>query len=370
MGKIICEICGTTYPETAESCPICGYSRDMNLGELIDEDIQQAAAASLEKDMPPAVPVKKSKEIFDFDEVNAGEEEEEEDASFDDEEEDEDEEPRKSNTLLVIFLVIVIMLLLAATGFVFFRYFLPNMSEPTPTIAQTAGTLPTEETETPTTTELVIPCENLVLTGGLDTLTMEGGHWLLHVVVSPEDTTDKLEFVSEDESVVTVDETGKLTAVGEGETYVNILCGDQKLQCHIVVDYSLATEGTTEPETIPPVTNPEEETEPQETEAATEPEETKPEETEPEETTKETQGPLKDVKLKLKKTDITLGVGLSYTIPLDCDLDYDEIEWYVEEPFICTVENGTVTVLRTGTTDVVAKYGDQVVECRIRCTSR
>ena len=24
MSKIVCDICGTTYPETAEECPICG----------------------------------------------------------------------------------------------------------------------------------------------------------------------------------------------------------------------------------------------------------------------------------------------------------------------------------------------------------
>jgi hypothetical protein len=242
---------------------------------------------------------------------------------------------------------------------------------------QTVATVATEPAPVETT-EPVIPCENLVLTGGLDTLTMEGGNWLLHVVVSPADTTDSLRFVSEDESVVTVDENGKLTAVGEGETYVNILCGDQKLQCHIVVDYT-QTKPTEEQETIPPMTHAQE-TEPEETQPQqTEPEETKAEEstkptesskeTQPQETQpKENQGQLKNVKLKLKKTDITLGVGYSYTIPLDCDLDYDEIEWSVEEPFIAKVENGKVTALMKGITDVVAKYGDQVVECRIRCS--
>ena len=28
MGKIICEVCGTVYPDSADCCPICGYSRD------------------------------------------------------------------------------------------------------------------------------------------------------------------------------------------------------------------------------------------------------------------------------------------------------------------------------------------------------
>ena len=28
MSKIICEICGTTYPDTAECCPICGCPKE------------------------------------------------------------------------------------------------------------------------------------------------------------------------------------------------------------------------------------------------------------------------------------------------------------------------------------------------------
>lgn len=372
MSKVICEICGTTYPDTAENCPICGYSRELGFGETVDEDILEAASVGQEKGGHFAADTtkKKKREIFDFDEVNAEDEVEVEEAEDSyDEEEEYDEEPR-SNTLLVVILVIIITLLLAAAGFIFFRYFLPNMNQAEPTIAETAGTWSTETAEVPTT-ELRIPCESLVLTGGLDTLTMEGGNWLLHVVVAPTDTTDKLIFVSEDESVVTVDENGKLTAVGEGDTYVNIICGEKQIQCHIVVDYSLATEPTTEPETIPPVTNAEE-TEPEETKAEEETKATEPDkETEPEEeteATKATSTQLKDVTLKLKKTDITLGVGYSYTIPLDCDLDYDEIEWYVEEEFIAKVENGKVTALMAGVTDVVAKYGDQIVECRIRCS--
>ena len=27
MSKIICEVCGTSYPETANQCPICGCVR-------------------------------------------------------------------------------------------------------------------------------------------------------------------------------------------------------------------------------------------------------------------------------------------------------------------------------------------------------
>ena len=37
MSKVICEICGTTYQDTAECCPICGCPRDMS-GNVSDDD--------------------------------------------------------------------------------------------------------------------------------------------------------------------------------------------------------------------------------------------------------------------------------------------------------------------------------------------
>ncbi len=37
MSKIICDICGTTYPDTADQCPICGCARDAAADLLGDE---------------------------------------------------------------------------------------------------------------------------------------------------------------------------------------------------------------------------------------------------------------------------------------------------------------------------------------------
>ena len=38
MNKVICDICGTSYPDTATNCPICGFERDQKLS-VLDEDI-------------------------------------------------------------------------------------------------------------------------------------------------------------------------------------------------------------------------------------------------------------------------------------------------------------------------------------------
>ena len=38
MSKIICDICGTTYPSSAESCPICGFNNKIS-EDILNVDI-------------------------------------------------------------------------------------------------------------------------------------------------------------------------------------------------------------------------------------------------------------------------------------------------------------------------------------------
>ena len=43
MSKIICEICGTVYPDNATQCPICGYPRK---GEQKQEPVETEEVAA------------------------------------------------------------------------------------------------------------------------------------------------------------------------------------------------------------------------------------------------------------------------------------------------------------------------------------
>ena len=375
MSKIICDICGTEYPETTENCPICGYSKSMNLDELLDEELLQEDDEIIThnkggKFTDAAVDLR-YKDIFDFDEEDeASEENEEQDEECEDD--GESEEEQKSNVFLVILLVVIITLLLAASGFLFVRYFLPNLSDDAePTVPTTVAT-EAIETDAASTTEAVVPCESLVITGDKAVLNMEGKNWLLDIVVMPEDTTDTLTFVSEDESVATVNADGRITAVGEGTTNILVICGEQQIKYPVEVQYTTETAPQTDVpaptvgETTANETTPATESAqtPDETVAATQPA-TEPAATEP--AVSEAPATLKDVVLKLGRSDISLQVGYGFEIPLDCDLTYEEIEWSVEHSFIATVKNGFVMAVSKGTTEVTAKYGDQVVTCMIRC---
>ena len=327
MSKIICDICGTSYPDTADCCPICGCSRDAADG-LIGEDLLEQTA---EETVPAQEYPRKRKEIFDYDEVNydpEGDDVTYAEADYDGEE-DEEEEPRQ-NTLVVIVLTVLIALLLMAAGFIFVRYFLPNLGGKADTAPQM-----TQETEyvSTETTELSIPCQELyIISGKTVELNEEGQMFLLHVKASPENTTDKILFTSTNESVATVTEDGKITAVSEGETIITISCGVSVMECPVTVKY---VEETTVATTEAIETVAVEETLPEAATAATE---AKTDTVTVTEATTASQSNLKNVTLKLKKTDICLGVYYEYKHLLDCNLEQNKVKWSSEHPYIDSVD--------------------------------
>ena len=358
MSKIICDICGTSYPDTADCCPICGCSKDAADSLLGADLLEQTADDGAEAQEYP----RKRKEIFDYDEVNSDPDGEAVTYAETDYDEEEEEDAPRQNTLVVIVLTVVIALLLMAAGFIFVRYFLPNMGgkadTPAPTVSATEG-VATE------TTELSIPCQELyIISGKTVELNAEGRMFLLHVKASPENTTDKILFVSGDERVATVTEDGKITAVSEGETVIYISCGVSTMECQVTVKYA--------EETVPSATEAletvatEESDSSEETAAATQPAQAA-------ETTEATAAPtqttLKNVTLKLKKSDIRLGVYYEFKLLLDCGLEQNEVQWSSEHPYIASVdENGVVKALKSGTTAITATYGDQKVQCIVRCS--
>lgn len=358
MNKIICDICGTSYPDTADCCPICGCSRDAADGILGGDLLEQTAEETVQ-DSP-----RKRKEIFDYDEVNSEPEEESvtyAQTDYDGEEDEAEEEEPRQNTLVVIILTVLIALLLMAAGFIFVRYFLPNIGGKADAVPQT-----TQETELASTetTVLSIPCQELyIISGKTVELNEEGQMFLLHVKASPENTTDKILFTSGDESVATVTEDGKITAVSEGETVITIICGVSVMECPVTVKYveettaaaTEAIETVATGETVPEEAN--DATQAQSDAAASA------------EATAAAQTNLKNVTLKLKKTDIRLGVYYEYKLLLDCDLEQNEVQWSSEHPYIASVdENGVVKAIKAGTTAITATYGDQKVQCIVRCS--
>ena len=393
MGKIICEVCGTVYQDSADACPICGYSRDKggfdqgeDLLRGVNETENQAdygqpsyfddyAMDGSDFDQtgyrqpdpyagyePQPEPQRGQRPIFDYDAVNpqdrgpydsyqdVGNEvtlNDYPEESYDNYDNGGDQ-PR-SHKGLIIFLVLLILLLIAASGFLFMKFLLPNMNPAPETVP---ATVMTEAPTTEPTTEPTVPCTSLALVdGGKVDLSKEGQFYLIHATFAPEDTTDVLTYTSEDETIILVDEGGKITAVGEGDTNVVLTCGSQVIKLPVHVEYREETEPV-ETETEAPAIR---EGEEQETAG---------------EESSETEAPAaeKVVELKLKKTDVTFGIrGVSAQLELDCALSPEEVKWSSTDNRVAQVKDGLVTTVGPGVCKIVARYGDQEASCVVRC---
>jgi len=347
MNKIICDICGSTYPETAQCCPICGSSREFGIEnpDYVPSKMPEYVPESKKKQGLFSSSAKKAQEfLYDMDESMF-------DAPMDilpeiskpDQAPAENLKPR-TNYFLVVFLTFIIGLCLIFCGFLLFRYYIPyQIQKETP---QQTEEMSLPEVTTEESTESTIPCKSIVLTSGVPEINRIGQYWLLHVLVMPEDTTDRLTFVSSDESVVTVTDEGRLCAVGEGQTTIVISCGSEQILCQVTVKLpeeettGAAPSEETEAETDDPVID------------QAEMEETKEEE------------PI----LKLVQSDISFNKkGVTFQLELDCDLDPSEVIWLTLDPDVAICHDGVITVLGNGITRIVAQYGDQEVYCVVRC---
>ncbi len=345
MQKVICDICGTSYSDTLENCPICGAAREP--APENQEPVSEESRENPSEDTPEDQRKNRFAQIF-REEFYDSEEEDEPVLAPKASEPPEAPEPGRSGWIAVIALSLVIVLLLGAAGFLFFRFYLPHQLRQSRATEETTAETTLEQPTATEAAEPTVPCKSIVLTAGVPEISRIGQYWLLHVMVLPENTTDQLVFISSDENVVTVTDEGRLCAVGEGETTVVISCGMEEILCQVVVKLPEETAAAQAPQEAS------EETEaPSETEAPTQ------------QTTAEARG---DVVLKLKQSDISFSKkGVTFQLELDCDLKPEEVEWFTMDPDIALCHDGLLTVVGSGTTRIGCRYGDQEVFCIVRC---
>lgn len=364
MSKMVCEICGTTYDDASGACPVCGWKPgdELNLtgdvDNILDEDLQLDSLDEGTAGTPP----QKEKAVFDYDAVNTRRRRPAKTPPAPAPEEEEEEEESGSNKFLVFILVVLILALLAVSGYIAYtKLWKPEKmgsddnkpqetitAEPlenTESVDVTTASLfnEPETTETTEATEPTVPCTDLSLVASMDKLTFAGQYWRLMVKYAPDNTTDKVTYTSGDESVVTVDEYGRVTAVGEGETVIVIQCGEKRVETPAVV--SFGTEST---------------------EAAGQ---TPTEGTSGTGTTGTTVAtPSNGAVLKLKKTDITFyRPGVYFTLELENGVSPESVTWSTTDSSIATVYNGRVTAMGKGVCVVRAEYNGQTAECVVRC---
>ena len=332
MSKVVCEICGTAYPNTEAQCPVCGYESPVTadfMGAFPDTDEVAAPVVTGSAKGGRFTKSNVNKRMQSASEggrKNSGKKRK-----------NKKSRRRKSRGGFVIILVILLLGILAVAGFLFVKNYLPGLfpdqnTQPSdPPVVQTNApdTQPPAQTDAPQTQPTTVPtepedlsCTALKLGESAIRFNKPGNAWLLNVIPTPANTTDPITFHSEDESVAKVDEFGKVTAVGAGETVIVITCGDQTIACQVS-----CKDG--------PAHNPTENTEPGDKDSEEDPDD-EPDETEPQETKPADAGDF-----KLNREDFTLGVGESWQL-YKGDIDPSEITWASSNTSVATVSNGRV----------------------------
>ncbi len=352
MNKVICDVCGTDYPETASQCPICGtanagggqtsagntvqaeestYSPTKG-GHFSKSNVRKRMKSSANQQ--PELPISNRYDESDDD-------------GF-----DEDELEGVSNKGLVVIVVLLLLAIIAVSSYIVITFFGDKDSkDPTPTTGTSQS--PTDQATEPSGTDTTepsatepseskpdvdrIPCTGLVVEEAELELVNQNP-MQIKLMVQPANTTDPVSYASADKSIATVDASGRVKAVGNGKTTITITCGDQKTE--IVVKCQL--EEPTDPTSPTDPTDPGETTEPT--------------------------APSVTVELKLNRDDFTLSYFGESWMLYNGELDPADITWSSSNEAVATVENGKVVGVGHGSAKIFAEYGDQKVFCYVRCS--
>lgn len=256
MNKVICDICGTMYPENAAQCPICGCAKPAGASAVQEDGVpaenENGAYGQTKGGHFSKGNVRrrnKSAEKVAQKAANVAA------VKAEEHEEEPEETTEESNKGLIIAIVLLIVAIVGMLCYIFFTYFAGNLfggdTTPTTTVATTTQSTETGKTE--------IKCQGLDLQVPDNKITLESlDHaWLLNVVATPADTTDEITYTSSNTKVAAVSSDGRVTAVGAGTATITVTCGDVVKECKVVCDFATdetieeTTEETTEATTKP-----------------------------------------------------------------------------------------------------------------------
>lgn len=343
MSKVVCDVCGTAYAENLNQCPICGTAKSENArstsggqdsgsgyayvrgGRFSQSNVRKRNNGN--RELPRTTNAPKESKPAPKEESPRQSEQAQQRAPRKPQQEPENEQP--SNIGLIIIVVILLLAIISLCAYIAIRYIdiNNNRESSSSTSGSTSGTL--DE----------IPCTGITIEGlTMYTFDSLSDELMLTVTCQPANTTDLMTW-NYDSTIVKVIQNGNqwiIAPVGPGEAVVTVSCG-------------LFTD------TITITSN-----------VVVEPDPTDP--TDPIDPT-DTTGPIDPTfVLELAKTDIKLFYYGETARIYNGSLDASEITWYSEDETVCTIENGVVTAVGPGKTNVFGEYGDQKVSCIVRCT--
>lgn len=329
MNKVVCDICGTSYPENAAQCPICGFAHtpDNAGGSILDgaessyKHVRGGRYSKANVRKRNAVSQTAASEVPVAVSVTAKTKKE------------------KNRVGLIITVTVLLLAILAVAAYIGLRFFIPNdflyegtddFTLPSSTEATEEATDATVNEEKPAASENVNSgCTAVILKDAQIALTEVGETYQVLVTLEPADTHDVLYFATSDPTVATIDSNGIVTAVADGTALITVSCGTVSAECSVVCTLTPAT---------------------------TEAEGTAPEAT------------STSASFALNRKEITFDMeGQSWVLYDGGTLSASEITWSSDDPTIATITDGKVVAVADGNTTVHGSYDGQTVSCIIHC---
>lgn len=374
MNKVICDICGTAYPDTAPKCPICGYAKVAaeTTAAGAERRSTEGGYSAVKGGRFSKQNVRKRTTGTTADRASRSQ---------------KDEGGNTGLILVVIFLAIAII---AVVAFICVKMFGGNdvgTTQPPATVQVTQPTTQPTDPTVPTVSD-GIACTGIQLSNKTIEFINVGDTWTIQVNATPANTTDEVVFESSNPEIVSVDKTGLLTAVGSGEATITVKCGTITETCVIKCSFEMPSVPPTEPTVDPSA--PTEATTNAPTNSATTP--TGQGTTNPTTSTNATTGattpttaptvpttpvnPNFTFAFNTKWKDETSGKWDTSILEQgktwkayknDLSVDPGAITWTCDDTSVCTVENGIVTAVAPGKTEIHATYGGKTYTCIVRC---
>ncbi len=226
MSKLICDICGTSYPDTATQCPICGCVRTAESAAVEDSDQESGGYTYVKGGRFSKANVKKRNSALAH-------------AAGKSAPKNKGEKQAPTNKVIALVIVLVFLFLIVACMIGFIIY----------TIVGDSNSFGNDEPAVSDTVE--IPCTGITLSKEEISFSAVGEEFTLNTICAPMNTTDAISFSSSDEKIVTVSKEGKVVCMGSGEAVIYVYCGEQMDECLVKCNIEEETEPPTETEEEP-----------------------------------------------------------------------------------------------------------------------
>lgn len=315
MNKVVCNLCGTSYPENATQCPICGQVRS---ADEATENSGSSTYTYVKGGRFSKSNVKKRNRASSM-------------ATDSSSPANSDSNSKKKNTGLVVTMIVLLLAIVLVLGYIAAQFFIPKnainnlTNKPVVTQQEPTKLQETENTAAPTTvpstSEADLKCKSITVNTKNFEFNELGTTAELTVKLDPADTTDQLFFSSSDGSVATVSSDGVITVVGEGSAVITVSCGTVRAECNVTCEIPEET------------TSPDDET----------------------------------ASFWLNRKEITFNQEGESWLIYDGDIAVEDIIWSSDDSDVATITDGRVVAVGNGDTTVYGFYDNQTVSCIIHC---